>query len=348
MELDYIIVGQGIAGTLLDWFLEQEGQEGIVIDEGHHSAASGVAAGMMNPITGRRLVKSWKIEELLPFAKSTYRELEDQLNTHLLTSLPIYRPYSNPEQKRIWYGKRETKEYKKYDGGEQSTPWDVYVEQPWNGFMIERGGWVNMPLLIEKYRSYLQKQGRLEPVRCHYKDLNINGKVNWQDYVANKLIFCEGYQARSNPFFHRLPFKLAKGEVVEIEAADWPQDFILNRGIYIIPLGKDRFYVGATYEWEDISNVPSSNGRQQIIDKLEKVLPGQHFDIIHHYAGVRPTVKDRKPLLGQHPNTSSLYLLNGMGTKGATLAPYFAQQLISFMKKDQSLPEKVNVQRVYK
>ena len=71
-ESHVLIVGQGIAGTVLSYKLSQRNISHKVLDNNHQSAATHAAAGLINPITGRNYVKSWMIDDLLPEACLLY------------------------------------------------------------------------------------------------------------------------------------------------------------------------------------------------------------------------------------------------------------------------------------
>ncbi|HBA65740.1 MAG TPA: FAD-dependent oxidoreductase, partial [Methylococcaceae bacterium] len=57
MDIDFLIVGQGLAGSLLAFELIQRNAQVMVVDDGRENASE-VAAGLINPVTGIRLVKS--------------------------------------------------------------------------------------------------------------------------------------------------------------------------------------------------------------------------------------------------------------------------------------------------
>jgi glycine oxidase len=205
---------------------------------------------------------------------------------------------------------------------------------------------LNIPLFLEASREYFKKHNLLVEEIFDHQQLVITDKnIVYKKTSADKLIFCEGYKALENPYFSGLPFKLTKGEVLTIKAPFLKQtEKVINKGVFILPVGDDVYKVGATYEWADLTELPTEKGKAELVDKLKKVLRIP-FEIVNHQAGIRPTVNDRRPLIGLHPKHSALAVFNGLGTKGVMLAPYFAQQLYSFLEENKALEEEVDIKR---
>ncbi len=148
----------------------------------------------------------------------------------------------------------------------------------------------------------------------------------------------------SNPFFNYLPLDGTKGELLIIKAPDLDLDVILNTSVFILPLGDSLFKVGATYHWEDKTSVPTEEGKRELIDKIKEIL-NCDFEIVEHFAGVRPTVKDRRPLLGTHTQYKNLHILNGLGTRGVMLAPDMALQLFDYIENSKPLDKTIDIKR---
>src|SRR5690606_27501909 len=132
-----------------------------------------------------------------------------------------------------------------------------------------------------------------------------------------------------------------------IKAKDLDLDVILKAGLFILPIGDDLYKVGATYNWEDKTNIPTIHAREELLSELRQVI-NCNFEIVDHLAGVRPTVKDRKPLVGRHHNYSNVYLLNGLGTRGVMLAPYLSEKLFNYIEFETPLDSDVDINRIYK
>ena len=171
-------------------------------------------------------------------------------------------------------------------------------------------------------------------------------EIVWKNYSAQKIIFCEGYQSINNPYFNWLPFKLTKGEVLTVNFEKLELKHAINKGVFILPYDGD-YKLGATYNWDDLDEIPTEEGRNQLLKKASKFI-NDEIKVVNHQAGVRPTVIDRRPLLGVHHEHQQLAVFNGLGTKGVMLAPYFAHKMVDLLLKNEVLPNEVNINRFLK
>ena len=343
---DYIIVGQGLAGSLLAQALLKAGKEVLVIDAAHQGAASKVAAGIINPITGRRFVKSWMIDQLLPEARRTYGELEALLGQKLLYERPIYRVLFTAEEENNWYSRSSQIEFAPYiDNSEDWPDYDEYLTKGYSACQIKSSMQVDLPLLIESFRKYLKKEGRLLSGRFEFDHLEMGkAHVGYKNYKARRIVCCEGIGALQNPSFNWLPFVPAKGEVLLIRIPGLRLDKIIKYGIMIAPLGNDLYWVGSNYEWNPTTHEPSQEKGAELLEKIKEILKVP-FEVVDHLAAIRPTTKDRRPFLGQHPKYQNLFIFNGLGTKGASLGPYWAKQMANYLLEGEPLADEVNIAR---
>jgi glycine/D-amino acid oxidase-like deaminating enzyme len=343
-KFDYIIIGQGIAGTLMSWFLTNRNRKVLVVDQFNPTSSSLVAAGIFNPITGRRFVKTWLADEIFPFAEKTYRELERHLDCKFYYPKPILRKLTGDLEKKEWKQKRKLPEYKHYLGEESQD----------GSVTIRHGGYVDFIILLQAYRERLRNENRIVENVFNYKDLVLGRKsLSWKEFTAEKIIFCEGHRVIDNPFFESLPFTFAKGEILTLRTDSLvgvqtnSGDEIISSGIFILPIGDNLFRVGATYNWEDRSERPTDEGKKELVEKLEKLI-GNNYEIVDHKAGIRPTVIDRRPLLGMHEEFNHIGIFNGLGTKGASLGPYFASHFCSHLEEENNLMSEVSITRFEK
>ncbi len=347
----YIIVGQGLAGTILAQTLLKQGKSVVIIDEQRFSNASRIAAGLYNPVVFKRLVKSWMADELITVMDKFYTDAEQLLNTRFFFQKQIVKPFAEEQEKTLWIKKLE-EPIGKYMGKTILTNFlNNMVHNPLGAAEITKAGNLDTPLFLDAFRKYFRKKNYLIEEKFEYDKLIISGNsVSYKDLIADKIIFCEGYKTIDNPYFNWLPFKLTKGEIITVKIPALGKieggfEKVINKGIYILPLGNDIFKVGATYEWTDLTEKTTQKGKAELIDKLEKVL-NVPFEIIDHQAGIRPTVNDRRPLIGLHPQYLPLAVFNGMGTKGVMLAPYFAKHFSDFLENKNPLNREVDIARV--
>lgn len=342
-ETDHIIVGQGLAGSFMAHFLLQEGQRVMVIDT-PQASSSRVAAGLFNPVTGRRFVKTWLADEVLPFAEKTYREMEVLLQKQFYHPYPMLRLFTNKES--------FTEAEEKADAQSEKFIADFSENVNIPGLTphlytceIKHAGYVDAPVFIQAYAQWLLKKGLLRPVVANYEDIEVQeDKVRWKNIEAKSIIFCEGNRAIHNPYFDCLPFRPAKGESITIKAPGLAEEHVLIKGIYIIPLGNELFRVGATYTWMDQSLQPTEAGKKELCEKLDEVVDVP-YEIVDQQAGIRPATKHRRPFVGVHPQHKNVAILNGLGTKGITLAPFFARQLTNHLLYGKPISEEADIKK---
>jgi len=349
MQIDFIIVGQGVAGTLLAHFLLEAGQKVVLIDDKHEHAASKVAAGIINPITGRRYVKSWRVDELLPFAQQTYQQIEAKLGVSFYQSIPIIRTLFNRKEEEAWLARTADPAYAQYIL--DKTELGAYAKHTVPAFSYGEVGHtaqVNLATLTAAYRTFLEKKGLLRTEKFEFSKLVLtNEGVKYEDITARKILFCEGHKAKDNPYFSYLPFGGAKGEVLDVRIPEVDFKKILKHRIFIVPQQDGQYWIGSTYDWNFENDEPTKKGRQYLENRLSDVLKTP-FTIENHRAAVRPTVKDRRPFLGTHPEHPQVAIFNGLGTKGASLGPFFAQQMVDFLLQQQSIDDAVDIHRFSK
>ena len=346
--LDYIIVGQGLAGTIFALTLLKHNKSFMVIDEPSLSNASRIAAGLYNPVVFKRLVKSWMADELIPFMDKFYADAEQLLNKKFYFKKQIVKPFAEEQEKVLWI-KKTDEAIGHYLSKDISPDYlNDKIHNPLGSAEVLHAGNLNTTIFLEAARNYFAQHHQLLEEKFDYDQLVVSEKnVVYKTVTAKKIIFCEGYKALKNPYFSWLPFKLTKGEIITVSIPLLNElDKVINKGVFILPLGNHLFKVGATYEWADLADVPTNKGKAYLIDKLKKILKVP-FEIVDHQAGIRPTVNDRRPLVGIHPQHPALGVFNGMGTKGVMLAPYFADRFFDFLEHEIPMNKEVDIIRFF-
>lgn len=347
-KVDAIIVGQGISGSLLSAEFLKNGKKVLVIDEEKSVTSSKVSAGLYNPIVFKRVVKSWMIDELLPVLNESYQYMESCCNQIFHTKRKIIKVFVNEDEKAQWIKKAEDLKFEQYlDKGISQQNFDDCITPHYGLAYVHKAGNVDVKLMIKSWANYLQYLQCYVAEHFHYSDVELLSQgVKWKDYEADYLIFCEGYQAHKNPFFTNLPFVPAKGEVLTVRIDKLhTADNVLNKGVFVLPEGNQLFRVGATYVWDKIDEEITAQGRDELTQKLEKLIQ-TNYTIIDQKAAIRPSTKDRRPMVGKHPEWPSLAMLNGMGTKAVLLAPYFSKQLFEHLYSGQNIHPEVNLNRI--
>ncbi len=343
---DYMIVGNGLAGSVLSAMLIDRGKSVLVIDRYNPYSSSQVAAGLVNPITGRRVVKSWMADELIPFADAFYSRIEAKSNSTFYHKKDVLEVIHNTKDLNDWLSRTEEAGLKKYLLS--NGPDDLYAGKI-TGFKklirITLSGWMNIPGFIKSNRQVLTDSYNLIESEMKFSELKISrDKINYDKFTCRRIIFCEGYRSAVNPLWENVPFLPAKGEILLIECRQLPEEYILMSGFFLIPVGEHRFRVGSTYEWNFTDELPTEAGKQKLRNLLINFLKIP-FEIVEHTAGIRPTLKDRRPVIGRHGHYDHVFIFNGLGTKGVILAPYFADHFVNVLEGDSKLMDEVDVKR---
>jgi glycine/D-amino acid oxidase-like deaminating enzyme len=325
-KLDYLIIGQGLVGTWLSYYALQAGKTCMVVNDSDTAAASQVASGVINPVTGRRIVQTWMIETFLPFALKAYSDLGTQLNATIVREAPVVLIHPSLQM-------QESFEYR-YDHDNvylqknNATDFEAFMHAPFGTGQINQTIWIDLNVMIAGWRQQLIKHQQYIDAKFDIADLQItNGGVAWNGIDAKRIIFCDGIDSMGNPYFEMLPFAPNKGEALIVEIKDLPNQAIYKHNLSIVPWKDQLFWVGSNYEWEYTDAAPSSTFRTKMQDALTQLLKIP-FTVVDHIAGIRPANQERRPFVGLHPNYPAIGICNGMGTKGCSLAPYFAHQLI--------------------
>ncbi len=346
-KVDFLIVGQGIAGSLLAYFLTQNGQKVAIIDNNHAFSSSVAAAGIINPITGRNFVKTWLADETIRQSISFYQ----QLSPDFYQNLPLVWLLENIKQVNDWQilSANEHINYfintdKKLDNHLLANTYNEVLDN----VILAHTGKINLVKVLNYFKNILSKGVYLEE-KLDFKQLIISEKVYYKQIITDKIIFCEGYQATENPFFNDLHYNFAKGEIIIAKLAnyDFSAYLIKHKGLLVVPLEDNLYWIGSSYDRDYQHILPTEKAYYSLKAEFEQIYKGE-YEIFSYLAGVRPTVRDRKPYLGQHKSIKQAYIFNGLGAKGSYLAPYFAQMMADYLLGKTILAKDIDIQRIYK
>ncbi len=332
-EVDYLIVGQGLAGSVLACLLQMARKKILVIDNAHRTAASLAAAGIINPITGKRLNRPFLIDQLLADAFTTYPSIEQFLGASFFQRKTVLRLLQSADEQAHWKERLSAGDYAKYLGLIECPRFSS--NSPWfGGFEIAMAGQLDVPTFVRQTRNALATRDSLAETEFDYHELSLSdGSVRWRQYSAKAVIFCEGYKLTENPFFNRIQLNPAKGEILTLRAQGFTDDRIIQCGKWLFRTSFGEIKTGTTYTWDRLDESPTLAGRNEIEQSICK-FAGFDYEVIAHSAGVRPVIKvDNRPVIGTHPENNRLAILNGLGSKGALQAPFASKQLIANLEK---------------
>lgn len=343
MKFDYLIVGSGLSGVMLCEVLRKRGKTFKVISN-KSQQASIVASGLYNPVVLKRFNKAWDAEKHLPVAMSAYEELELFLGIKIDYKLPIYRLFSSIAEQNNWIIASDKIPLKPYliSNIKINTNQNIYA--PYGYGEVKNTGRIDTKLLLESYSNVLNNEKLISHESFEYDKLKISKKIVYKGIESENIIFSEGFGVRQNPFFNYLPIEGTKGELIIINAPKLNSEVIIKSSVFIIPIGKNNYLVGSTYAWDDFNNDPTINAKNKLLNKLDKLVLCP-YKVVYQRAGIRPTVIDRRPLVGQHKSHENLYILNGLGSRGVLIAPTVANDLINFIEDKLPLQKEINISR---
>ena len=344
MNYDYIIVGSGLASVMFAEQLRLHNKSFIVISN-RSQQASVVASGLYNPVVLKRFTATWNAAAHLESAIPKYVELEQLLGYKLDHVLPIHRVFNSVKEQNNWFLACDKPVLTNFLNPEIIPNSNSAVKAPFGFGAVNFTGRIDTQLLIESYREFLLKRNQYIEETFEYIDVKDNREgVEYRTLKARKIVFTEGFGVHKNPYFKYLPLEGTKGELITIHAPTLKLVVILKSSIFVIPMGEDRYLVGSTYEWTDKTNEPTQKSKIELIEKLERLI-GCDYEIVDQRAGIRPTVVDRRPLVGQHPSHKNMHVLNGLGTRGVLVAPSMAKALYDSIEKGASLPAEIDISR---
>lgn len=340
MLYDFVVVGQGIAGSVLSYTLLKRKQQIVVFNSPEVPCSSLVAGGIFNPITGKNLVKTWQADLLFPYMLRCYQELEALLNTKFLHQVEIYRPFRSLQEQNDWLAKSALKEFKPYLK-ETDDDFQGAIHNPFGGIATLQAGWVDLPLFLESYKNFLIDRNAYREEYFEADNLRTEQeKIIYKDIETRYLIFCNGVEASKSALWSFLPFSPVKGETIDIFVPEARFEKIVNQGVSVIPLGNQVYRVASTYSWKPLDWQCSQEAKTELIAKTKAIirLP---FEVIGQKAGIRPATKHRRPIMGLHPQNPRIGILNGLGSKGVSLAPFWANHLVEHILEQKPLHHEV-------
>jgi glycine oxidase len=346
LMIDYLIIGSGLAGISFSEVALKNNKTILVLDNNSQNSSK-IAGGLYNPVILKRFSEVWKAKEQLIEMKNFYTVLKQKISIDFDFEKPILRKFFSIEEQNNWFAASDKIAlspflstaliHKKYAG----------IDSPFGYGEVLQTGHVDTAFLLKEYRDYLIKEDLFLAESFDYAVLKIDKEwITYKNIKAKNIVFAEGFGMHANPYFNNLPLDGTKGELFIIKAPNLDLDVIVNTSVFILPLGAGLFKVGATYNWKDKTDLPTLEGKIELVERIKEIICCD-FEIIEHFAGVRPTVKDRRPLVGTHLNHNSVHILNGLGTRGVMLGPAMAKALFNSIENKIPLDKEIDIQRFY-
>ena len=348
MQIDYLIIGQGISGTWLSYYLQKARKSFLVIDNNFKNSSSKIAAGIINPVTGRRHVTVWMADEILPFALDAYNEIGKHLGITAISQKNIIDFFPSPQMRVGFFQRIEEKGDYIFDITEPNQ-FNSFFNYDFGCGEIKPVYTAHLESLLPAWRQQLKLNKQLLEEEFEINKLKVTKEsILYNDITASSVIFCDGISSNDNPYFRQLPFAPNKGEVLLVEIPELPKNRVYKKGLMLTPLdGDNLWWIGSNYAWEFDNTDPTKEFREkteQLLNNWMKV----PFKIVDHLSGIRPATLERRPFVGFHPLYPNIGILNGMGTKGCSLAPFFARQLSEDLTHGKLINPEADVRRFQK
>lgn len=345
--VDYLIIGSGLAGISFSEIALQNKKSILIIDNNSQNSSK-IAGGLYNPVILKRFSEVSHAMEHLFIMNEFLTHLEHKLDCKLHFQMPILRKFFSIEEQNNWFAASDKVNLAPFLSANLISKKYAWIDSPFGFGEVLQTGYVDTALLLLEYKKFLKLNQFFFEESFDYSLLKEESEwVSYKNIEARHIIFAEGFGMHLNPYFNELPLDGTKGELLIIKAPKLDLEVIINSSLFILPLGNGFFKIGATYNWADKTDIPTQDGKTELVEKLKEII-NCNFEIVEHDAGVRPTVKDRKPLVGTHAVHKSIHILNGLGTRGVMLGPAMAKALFESIEHQKPLEKAIDIKRFTK
>ena len=349
MMIDFLIIGQGLAGSLLAWELMHRGCTVLVVDNEEENASQ-IAAGLINPVTGMRFVKSDEVDILLPAAKLCYSNLSEKFHEEFFVEKPMIRILSSENELHAAENRFSDREYLAYLNKINSKAGlTEYFNAPFGSVEQIQTGYLLTRPLLKCLKSYFISRNSYLSSEIDYEEIELRPTLHWRDIFPRQIIFCEGHHATRNHWFSWLPFQPVKGEILTLNHTTDLPDKIINYGNWLIPLNASQIRIGATFDRVNLNTKPTEAGKNELLKALGQLSPALiSANVMSHEANIRPCTRDRHPFIGRHPAHQQLAIFNGFGAKGSLQIPWYGSRFADMLLKNSPLPPSCDIRRHFK
>jgi glycine/D-amino acid oxidase-like deaminating enzyme len=343
-KVDYIIVGCGLASVAFCEQLRAHNRSYIVFDNGSQKSSI-VAAGLYNPVVLKRFSEVWKAKTQLELALPLYAKIEKDLNIKIDYKLRILRRFTSIQEQNKWFTASDKPSLEAFLSEKLVKNTNSKIDAPFGFGEVLHAGRLDTETLITNYKEFLKQNDCLQEKTFQHDKIKFEvDSIQYNNLQSKHIVFAEGFGVKQNPFFKHVDLTGSKGEIITIKAPDLKIDYAIKSSVFVIPLGNELYNVGSTYNNDDKTQEPTDMAKEELILKLKTFIKCD-FEVVNHLAGIRPTVKDRRPLVGRHSEHKSLYILSGLGTRGVLIAPYVADQLFQFIENNKAIDPEIDIRR---
>jgi glycine/D-amino acid oxidase-like deaminating enzyme len=324
MKFDFLVVGQGIAGTLISHELLLRGKTVMVLDQINHQSASRVAGAVLNPAVLKGRSRDMN-NAAVDTAVEVYGNLSALIREDIVTKKEMVVFPANTGEEEGYRKRIGEKNFRAL--AEDDDQLKILFDGAYEPVTVSPVWQVDAPMLLDKWKEYLFSKGSYRGEKFVVENCRFdNPGINYSGISAEKIIFCEGVDAVKNPMFDTYPFVANRGDVLLLDIPGLPPEKIYHRKFRLIPRGQSLFWFGSNYNWKFNNLLPDENWRSLAESELRNWIRIP-FTVISHSAAERPTTAGQIPFCQMHENNPAVIIFNGLGTKGFTNGPMLARQL---------------------
>ncbi len=327
-KYDYIIIGQGITGSALAWKLYYSNKKFLILDSENKNTASKAALGIYNPITGRRKALTWNVNELFENLERFYLNVEKEIGVKILFKKNIYRPINNNKDFNDWNSRMSNVKFQ-----------SIIKEIDEKKVITKKSGYIDVKKYLTHTRKYFKKKERYHRYKLDDKDIIIeNNEIRLKGFQAKHIVMCIGIDQKKINLFNKIDINEVSGNSILAEL-NYSIKNIINNKISIVNTSKNIFHIGSSY-----NNGSDNIGHSKILDDARKIIK-KKLIFKKSFFGIRSSSKDRRPIVGKHFQLNNLYIINGLGSKGISQAPYCSDKLFNYIERNKQIDKEININR---
>ncbi|HCN50723.1 MAG TPA: FAD-dependent oxidoreductase [Chryseobacterium sp.] len=340
-NVDYIIVGDGYTGLFLAHQLIKNNKSFVIFSEGRKSASQ-VSAGIINPVVLKKFTTFWKAQEQIDFLKESLEEIKSYTGENYLINAPIHRIFHDENEQNLWLKKSANEDLAQFL--DQKFDRLNIVKNDFLTGKVNQSARLNVSGFFAGLFGFFEKNGHLVKEKFDYTKLDPSGST-YKDFTFKHVIFCEGMGVKDNPYFSEIAVNPNKGHHIKVKLSQpIPENITIKKKHFLFPTGNGLYFYGGTYDREQLHHHIDESAVTQLVNGLSEFYP-YDFEVEEVNFGFRPTVKDRRPIIGRHETFNNLYVFNGLGARGILNGCYFSRDLIRFIEEDIPLHKEVSLSR---
>ena len=337
-KVDYIIVGDGYAALFFAHQLIKNNKSFYLFSEGKKSA-SFVSAGIINPAVLKRFTTFWLAQEQIDSLKKTLSEIEGYTHKNYLIEKPILRVFHDEKEKELWLKKSNEISFLSNDFIKINS-----IKNPFGCGKVNHSARLSVRDFFTDLMNYLEQNSHLIKEKFDYNLVKTENST-YKDIQFKNIIFAEGMAVKENPYFSEIPVEANKGHHLEVKISEKIEDdFTIKKKHFIFPLNENTYYYGGTYDREQTHHKIDNSAVEKLINALAEFYPND-FEVTQVKFGFRPTVKDRRPIVGAHSEFKNFYVFNGLGARGILNGNYFAINLYNHLENGEEIHPEVDLKR---